>query len=112
MIETAVVTTSPFAISQRETPTGVLRVSLSGDFDMSVGDALVKALHDAAVQRGIVSVVLDLDAARFIDSHGVAGLVSGYEAAKSAGRTFTVVNSQGVVRQVLDVTGLSELLCS
>jgi anti-anti-sigma factor len=87
-------------------------VILSGDFDMSVGEALVSALRDAARRPGITSVVADLDAVRFIDSHGIAGLVAGYAAATSAGRTFTVVNSHGVVQQVLDVTGLSEVLCS
>jgi anti-anti-sigma factor len=105
------VTTSPFTISQREAPTGVLRVSLSGDFDMSLGDALARALVEAAGRPGVTRVVVDLAHTRFIDSHAVAGLVQGYQAATAAQREFTVVNGHGTVQDVLDITGLSEVLC-
>jgi anti-anti-sigma factor len=103
------VTTSPFTISRLEAPTGVRRLSLAGDFDMSVGDALSRALVDAARSPGVTEVVVDLEHTRFIDSHAVAGLVAGYEAATAAGRGFTVVNGHGTVQQVLDITGLSEV---
>jgi len=106
-----VVTTEPFTVTPREAPGGVLRVSLSGDFDLSVGDALTSALIDAAGRPGITSVVVDLEHTRFIDSHALAGLVTGYQAALSAGRGFTVVNGKGLVQEVLEVTGLSEVLC-
>ncbi|WP_250034531.1 STAS domain-containing protein [Paractinoplanes maris] len=107
-----VVTTSLFTILSLEGPTGVLRLELAGDFDMSIGDALSGALAEASRRPGITDVIVDLDRARFIDSHVVAGLVSGYEAATSAGRSFTVVNGHGMVQQVLDITGLSEVLCA
>ena len=107
-----VVTTPPFTISSLETPTGVLRVSLSGDFDMSIGDALSSFFADASRRPGITHVVVDLAHTRFVDSHAVAGLVAGYEKATSAGRRFTVVNGHGMVQQVLDITGLSEVLCA
>ena len=110
MLDTAVVSSSPFTIAPHETPTGVLRVTLSGDFDLSIGDDLARALRDAARRPGIRQVIVDLAATRFIDSHGVAGLVAGYQAAASAGLEFTVVNARGLVREVLEVTGLSELL--
>jgi hypothetical protein len=42
----------------------------------------------------------------------VRGLVSGYEAAMSAGRVITVINGRGPVQQVFDITGLSEVLCA
>src|SRR4051812_25441279 len=90
-------------------PTGVVRVRLSGEFDMSVGDALAAALREAAGRPGVSGVVVDLEHARLIDSHAVAGLVAGYETATAAGRGFTVVNARGLVRQVLDITGLSEV---
>ncbi|MCO8277725.1 STAS domain-containing protein [Actinoplanes sp. TRM 88003] len=104
-------TTPHFTISTRAAPTGVQRVSLSGDLDMSIGDALHHALAEAARQPGVTDVVVDLEHTRFIDSHAVAGLVSGYQAATEAGRGFTVVNGHGTVQEVLDVTGLSEVLC-
>jgi anti-anti-sigma factor len=112
VLETAVVTTPPFAIAQQETSTGVLRVSLSGDFDMSVGDTLSRALTEAARRPDLTQVVVDLEDTHFIDSHAVAALVAGYEAATRRGAGLTVINGHGVVQQVLDVTGLSELLCT
>jgi len=105
------VTTPPFTILSLEAPTGVLRVSLSGEFDMSVGDALSSTLVDAGRRPGITHVIVDLEHTRFIDSHAVAALVAGYGAATPAGRGFTVVNGHGMVQQVLDITGLSEVLC-
>ena len=53
---------------------------------------------------------MDLDRTRFLDSHGIAGLVAGYEEAARAGMRFTVVNAHGMVERVLDITGLSEVL--
>ena len=111
MLDIPVVTTPPFTVTPREAPNGVLRVSLSGDFDLSVGDVLADALGAAARRPGITRVIVDLEHTRFIDSHAVAGLVAGYQAAISAHRGFTVVNGRGLVQEVLEVTGLSEVLC-
>jgi anti-anti-sigma factor len=82
---------------------------LCDEFDMSVGDTLSEALVGAARHPG-VSVVVDLQRTGFLDSHGVAGLVAGYEAATRGGRRFTVINARGLVKHVLDITGPSEVL--
>ena len=105
-----VVTTPPFEILTELNPGGVLRVCLAGDFDISVGTALSDALVGAARQPGVTHVVVDLSRTGFLASHGVAGLVAGYETATAAGRRFTVVNARGLPRQVLDITGLAEVL--
>jgi anti-anti-sigma factor len=105
------VTTPPFTITSTEASPGVLRVHLSGDFDQSVGTALADALREAAHRPGITRVVVDLERTHFIDSHAVAGLVAGYQAATVAGRSFTAVNGKGLVQEVLEVTGLAEVLC-
>jgi anti-anti-sigma factor len=106
------VATPHFTITSRRTPIGDLWVDLAGDFDMSIGDALTRALLDAARAPGVTRVVVDLARTSFIDSHVVAGLVAGYQAAVTAHRGFSVVNGHGTVQEVLDVTGLSEVLCS
>ena len=105
-----VVNTSPFEIIAEPVPGGFFRVRLAGEFDMSVGDALSEALVDAARRPGVTAVVVDLRRTSFLDSHGVAGLIAGYEAAARAGRHFTAVNAHGLVKDVLDITGLSEVL--
>ncbi len=103
-------TTPHFEIASQLTPDGVLRVRLSGDFDMNVGAELSDTLVDAANNPDVTLVVVDLERTKFLDSHGIAGLVAGYEEAARAGMRFTVVNAHGMVKRVLDITGLSEVL--
>jgi anti-anti-sigma factor len=110
MLNMPVVNTPHFEIVSQLTPGGVLRVGLAGDFDMSVGDTLSEALVAAARRPGVSRVVVDLDRTVFLDSHGIAGLVAGFEEATRAGRGFTVTNARGLVREVLDITGLAEVL--
>jgi anti-anti-sigma factor len=105
-----VVNTADFEIIAQPTPGGLFRVSLAGEFDMGVGDTLSEALVGAARHPGVTAVVVDLERTVFLDSHGVAGLIAGYEAAADAGRHFTAVNARGVVKEVLDITGLAEVL--
>jgi anti-sigma B factor antagonist len=104
------VTTPHFEIAAQSAPDGVLLVRLAGDFDMAVGTTLAEALVRAANDPAVARVVVDLQGAEFLDSHGVAGLVAGYEEASRIGRRFTVTNAHGMVRRVLDITGLSEVL--
>ncbi|GAA0587452.1 hypothetical protein GCM10010172_85720 [Paractinoplanes ferrugineus] len=103
--------TPHFTITQDLTPTGAVRVKLAGEFDMSIGDGLSRVLLEAAGRPDVTQVIVDLEGTRFIDSHIVADLVAGYQAAVTAQRGFTVVNGRGTVQEVLDVTGLSEILC-
>ena len=110
MLDIRLVTTPIHQISARRTPGGVLRVDLTGDFDMSVAAELTDALVGAARTPGVDRVVVDLRETEFLDSHGVAGLLAGFEAASAAGRRFGVTNAQGMVRQVLEITGLAEVL--
>jgi anti-anti-sigma factor len=110
MLDIPVVSTPHYEIVSELTPTGVLRICLSGEFDMSVGDKLAAALIEAASRPGATRVEVDVASTRFLDSHGIAGLVAGFDAATRAGRTFRVTQAQGMVRQVLDITGLAEIL--
>jgi anti-anti-sigma factor len=105
-----VVNTSPFEITAESLPGGTVLVSLVGDFDMGVGDRLSEALVGAARRPGGTAVVVDLQRTTFFGSHGLAALVAGYAAATQAGRHFTVVNAHGLVEQVLQITGLAEVL--
>jgi anti-anti-sigma factor len=96
-------------ISTELTAGGVLQVCLAGDYDMSVAAELSDALVRAARAPGVERVVVDLRHTAFLDSHGVGALLAGFEAAAGAGRGFTVRNAKGIVRQVLEVTGLAEV---
>ena len=49
---------------------------------------------------------MDLDAVTFVDSGGIGVLVKGFHSASEAGCGYKVVNPQGIVRQVLEITGV------
>ena len=84
-------------------PGGQVRMSLTGEIDMSSVGTLAHAL--AALQRTAASLVIDLADVTFLDSTGIAALVIAHRRAVAAGRTLTVVNAQAGVRRVLDITG-------
>jgi anti-anti-sigma factor len=112
VLELPVVNTGHFQIATQRDADGVMRVCLAGDFDMSVGSALSDALVGAVREPGVARVVVDLERTVFLDSHGVAGLVAGFDAAVQAGRRFTVTGAQGTVKQILEITGLDEVLAA
>jgi anti-sigma B factor antagonist len=109
VLELLLVTTPIHEISTQLRAGGVLQVCLAGDFDMSVAGELSDALVRAARAPGMHRVEVDLRHTEFLDSHGIAGLLAGFEAAGRAGRGFTVVNARGMVRTVLEITGLAEV---
>lgn len=85
-------------------------VALAGECDLSVSDELTGALLGALGEGR--EVVVDLAALRFLDSSGVHGLVTAYHAAKRDGVALRVVNAGGAVADVLDLTGVGDLLGS
>jgi anti-sigma B factor antagonist len=85
-----------------------LVVALTGECDLSVREEFTSVLL-AAVARSPM-VVVDLSALSFLDSSGVHGLVMAHHAARKANGHIYVVNAGGVVAEVLDLTGVGELL--
>jgi anti-sigma B factor antagonist len=85
-------------------------VALAGECDLSVSGELTSALLGALGEGR--EVVVDLAALQFLDSSGVHGLVTAYHAAKKDGVPLRLVNAGGVVADVLDLTGVGELLAA
>ena len=83
-------------------------VSLAGECDLTAREELTTVLL-AAVNSAPV-IVVDLARLRFIDSSGVHGLITGHHAAQRQGRRLHVVNAGGPVADVLEMTGVGELL--
>lgn len=84
---------------------GGMRLALSGEIDLAAHDVLLKEIlqtvHSTATQ-----LIVDLGGVSFVDSGGVGVLVNGYHSAREAGCGYRVVNAQGMVRQVLEITGV------
>jgi anti-sigma B factor antagonist len=87
---------------------GRVVVSLAGECDLSVRDELTTALLAAVGTSRMV--VVDLGALSFLDSSGLHGLVTAYHAAQRDRGHLYVVNAGGVVADLLDLTGVADLL--
>jgi anti-anti-sigma factor len=83
-------------------------VALVGECDLSVREDLTSALLAAVGQAP--RVVVDLSDLTFLDSSGVHALLIAHQAAGARGGQVSVVHARGVVADVLDLTGLGELL--
>lgn len=87
---------------------GRVVVSLTGEADLSVREELAGTLVDAVATSPVV--VVDLSALTFMDSSGIHGLITAYQAAKARRSRLYVVNAGGVVADLLQLTGIADLL--
>lgn len=89
---------------------GHLRLSFSGDIDMSNATdfAQVIAAHMAAHPHR--PVYLDLSGVRFMDSSGVRALLNCHRLARERHRNVYIVGAQPLVQRVLEITGVFDLL--
>lgn len=81
-------------------------VSLHGELDLANADRV----RDALVEVAGSTVVVDLSDLSFLDSSGIAALLGARERILASGNGFELRGAQGMVRRVLDLTGLSDLL--
>ncbi|GAA3220616.1 STAS domain-containing protein [Dactylosporangium siamense] len=88
---------------------GTITVTVTGAVDLSTAAALDEAVA-AAVDDGPPSVVVDLAAVTFIDSAGINALLKSRRLADERGRQFRITNPTGIVRDVLDLTGVLDHL--
>jgi anti-sigma B factor antagonist len=83
-------------------------VRLTGDCDLAAKDQMSSVLTAAVSQWP--RVLVDLSHVEFLDSSGINALLDGYRAARQYGREFFVINANDTVANVLDITGIAELL--
>ncbi|GAA2326425.1 STAS domain-containing protein [Dactylosporangium salmoneum] len=87
-----------------------VRVALRGLVDLDTQPILRAALDRAMAEPGVRRVVVDMRDLTLLDSTGIATLVAAYRAGAAAGVTVRVVNPEGVVRRVLEITGVLQTL--
>jgi hypothetical protein len=101
---------SPFEITAKPMPGGFFRVPLAGEFDMGVGGHAVRGAGGRGTPSGRHGGV------RGCATHGVHRLARRGQPRRrlrsrgTCRRRFTAVNARGLVKEVLDITGLSEVL--
>jgi anti-anti-sigma factor len=96
----------PFTVTTDHLAGGVVRVAVVGDLDMDTGGILEVLIANALAGRRILHLVVDLDAVDFLDAHGIRALVTARADARDHGATFGIENPHGVVRRVLQITGV------
>jgi anti-anti-sigma factor len=79
-------------------------VYLSGPLNASRSEDIVRLFRDLS-ERGIQSVVVDMEQVPFIDSHGLAALIAGYEIFGGDAGSLQLTGVQYQPRLVLELTG-------
>jgi anti-anti-sigma factor len=98
-----------FQMRQSRDPDGVLRLALSGEFDLAVSDRVHERL--AELRRSGAPVRLDLSRLHFIDSTGVRIVVMAIAASRRNGWQLEVEPEvMPGVRRPLELLGLSSYL--
>lgn len=82
-------------------------VSLTGDIDMHTSPDARKQILNCITDKH--SVLVDLSAVTYIDSSGIASLVEGLQAAKTAGLTFALVGASAPTMNVLKLARLEQV---
>lgn len=103
---------SRLALTRTATSDGMIRMSVTGEIDISTVDRLRNALNLALAEPGIGQVLLDFEPLRFLDSSGIATLVGAYRAADERGIRLRIRGCTGTVRHILEVTGVYEVLAA
>ena len=85
---------------------GVHVVTLHGELDLANAERVRTALIEVAGS----TVVVDLGDLSFLDSSGIAALLGARKRILAAGHGFELRGAQGMVRRVLELTGLAHLL--
>jgi anti-anti-sigma factor len=86
---------------------GTLR--LGGSLDIGAREDVRDSIADAATAPGLSSLLVDLGGVTFLDSEALAGLIEGFLKVRETGMAIRMVNANGLVRRVLEVTGTLEL---
>jgi anti-sigma B factor antagonist len=81
-------------------------VDLSGRVTLGEGCALVRATVKDLVQAGQIKLLLNLAEVTYMDSAGLGELVGSYASITNKGGKIKLLNAQGRVAEVLNVTKL------
>lgn len=97
----------PFRISEVDLDSECREVRVEGELDLSVADQFRKRLEAAAMED--TEVLVSLERCDFIDSTGIAAIISAHKLMASKGRRLFVCNPTGQVSRILAVTGLNDV---
>jgi anti-sigma B factor antagonist len=85
-------------------------ITLSGEIDGHAADALTGAYERAVAEGDPATVVLDFAAVQYINSTGIALIVSVLARARSQGRKVVASGLSDHYREIFDITRLSDFI--
>ena len=85
-------------------------VGVAGEIDLAAGAAVEAAIMAALADQDVDTVVVDLTEVTFLDSSGISVLLKARRAADDRAVTYRAVGADGIVRKVLELTGVWPLL--
>jgi len=94
------------SVSVRHDATGGARVSVAGDVDLGTVGQLDQQIETAVDADETTNIVVDLADVAFLDSSGIASLLKGRRLADGLGKPYRITGASGLVREVLDLTGV------
>ena len=89
---------------------GTMVLELRGTVDRSATDALVAAYDAGSMENASSRVVLDFTKASYINSSGIALVVSILARARSEGRGVAAIGLSEHYRHIFDITRLSDFI--
>lgn len=98
--------TAAFTIEVRPDRRRVV-VAPSGELDLATCDALEREVGEL-LDRGFAAITLDLRDLTFIDSSGLKLLIRTDQRAREDGIAFDLIDGDGPVRRLLDLTRMRE----
>ena len=85
---------------------GDVTLAARGVIDLATAKQLEGSIAAAIADDAARSVVVDLTEVTFLDSVGISALLKGRRWADEHGRRYRVTGAAGLVRDVLDLTGV------
>ena len=91
-------------ITRRQGDTAI--VAIDGAIDISNVGQMDDQVTAAVESADTTNVLVDLSGLTFMDSSGISSLLKGRRRADALGTQYQVAGAEGLVRQVLDLTGV------
>lgn len=96
----------PFALAERDHGSRCREIEVSGELDLAVADRLKAAIDSVRADYALIAI--NLGACEFIDSTGIAVIVSAQRRLEEAGRRLFLCAPSDQVLRVLAITGLAD----
>lgn len=88
---------------------GCAVIRLSGRFDFNAHREFREAVDQALADPALNEVQVDLAAVDYLDSSALGMLLMLRDKARSAGRSVSLANCRGAVKQVIEIANFSKL---